>query len=189
MPVQMIAGAKTASHTFAALRASLPARCWESSSAQSVTCLSSHMAAEKSQGHSSVLCLVSATHMPLLSSIPSWAVAICSCRSWLAHEGATRDTWCTGICCTWTSPFVHQKTRSYKLARIYHSWLILPSGGFSCTWHLPMCHKKRGFSSASKPQHKLTSVADLQLHSLYFEATISHLCNIGWLFMQCKALN
>lgn len=35
------------------------------------------------------------------------------------------------------------------------------------------------FSSASKLWHQLTSVADLQLHSLYLEATISRLCNAG----------
>lgn len=154
----MIIGTKTVSHTFAALRASLLAWCWESSSAQSVTCLSSHVVAEQAQGHGSVLYLASTTQVPLLSSIPSWAMAICPCRSWLTHEGATHDTWCTGICCTWISPFVHQKTRSYELARIYPSWLILPRGGFSCFWHLPMNHKKRRFSSLQLPNLDTSSL-------------------------------
>lgn len=151
------------------------------SSAQSGMWLSSHVVAEQAWGHHSVLCLVSPTHAPSkVSSQMGYGYLPLQKQTcpWGSH------TWCTSACCTWTSPFVHQKTASYELAQIYHSWLILRNGGFSCTWHLPMDDKRRGFSSLQLPNLKRSS--PLWLHSLYFEATVGPLYHEDWVLMQSK---
>lgn len=151
------------------------------SSAQSGTCLSSHVVAEQAWGHRSVLCLVSPTHAPSeLSSQLGYGYLPVQKQTcpWGSH------TWCASASCTWSSPFVHPKTAGYELARIYHSWLILPNRGFSCTWHLPMDDKRRGFSSLQLPNLKTSS--PLWLHSLYFGATVGHLYHEDWVLMQCK---